>query len=273
MTSTQTQPQRLAGKVAIVTGAGPRSTSEVGIGQAISILLARHGASVVLVNRTEANAVALQEQIKDEGGRSIVCLGDVSKPDDCKRIVDTAVAEFGGLHVLVNNAAALGAGSVVDTDLDDWQRVLDTNLTGAMLMCRFAIPAMVASQSGSIVNVTSTASLRGYLSSAAYHASKAGMHGLTAAMAVQHGKRNIRVNCVAPGHAFTAMSGVLTAEQRRVRNAANPLGTEGTAWDIAWAVVYLSSDESRWVTGVTIPVEGGLLMPLPTMVTEWLDVS
>jgi len=264
---------RLDGKVAIVTGAGPRNHRHVGIGQAISVLLAREGAKVVLVNRNAETAQIVYDQIVQEGGQAVVCAADVTRPEDAARIVDTAAAEFGDVHVLVNNAAAIGTGSVLDTDLDDWQNVIDVNLTGAMLMSRFAIPRMIDSGSGSIINITSTASLRGYLSSAAYHASKAGLYGLTAAMAVQHGKQNIRVNCVAPGHALTAMSGDPTDADRKVRNDANPLGTEGSAWDIAWAVVYFASDESKWVTGVTIPVEGGLLVPLPTIVTEWVGLS
>lgn len=261
---------RLAGRTAIVTGAGPRNTRHVGIGQAISVLLAREGANVVLVNRDPERAAAVRDQIADEGGRAFVCAGDVSDPEDAARIVRAAVEEFGGLHVLVNNAAALGAGSIVDTDLDDWHRVLDVNLTGAMLMSRFAIPRLVDAGGGSIVHITSISSLRGYFSSAAYHASKAGLHGLMAAMAVQHGKQGIRVNCVVPGHALTAMSGDPDEEQRSVRNALNPLGTEGTAWDVGWAAVYLASDEARWVTGVSIPVDGGTLMPLGSMTPHWL---
>lgn len=262
--------RRLQGKVAIVTGAGPRKTSRAGIGQAIAVLLAREGAKVVLVNREGKHAEIVLDQIKSEGGEAVICEGDVSKPADCERMAETAVGNYGGLHVLVNNAAQTGSGSVVDTTLEDWDNVIAINLTGAMLTSRYAVPRMIASGGGSIINITSTAALRGFMGAASYCASKAGMHGLALALAVHHGRDNIRANCIAPGHAYTAMSGDLDDEHRAIRNKSNPLGTEGTAWDIAWAAVYLASDESKWVTGTTIPVEGGLLTPLPTTVAQWL---
>jgi NAD(P)-dependent dehydrogenase (short-subunit alcohol dehydrogenase family) len=255
---------RLEGKVAIVTGAGS-SGPGVGTGKAISVLFAREGARVLLVDRIATPAEETLAAIRDEGGDASVVEADVRNPADCQAMVDTARARYGRLDILVNNVGILGPGSVVDVQEDDWDRVLDVNLKSMMLTSKYAIPAMIAG-GGAIVNIASIAGLRAGSGGASipYSVSKGGVIALTTQMAVHHGRDNIRVNGIAPGHIYTPMVAAgMTEEMRDLRRRAGPLGTEGTAWDIAWAAVFLASDEARWITGVVLPVDAGLLATTP----------
>lgn len=263
---------RLSGKVAIVTGAGS-SGPGVGTGKASAALMARHGARVLLVDLDARAAEETLATIREEGGDASVFEGDVTSSDDCRGMAEAAVERYGGLHVLFNNVGIRGSGSVVDVDEDAWERVLDVNLKSVMLTSRHAIPRMIESGGGSIINVASVAALRqGTASSSVpYNAAKGGVVALTTAMAVQHGRDNIRVNCIAPGHIYTPMvAGTMTEEDRDLRRRAGPLGTEGSAWDVAWAVLFLAGDESRWITGVTLPVDAGLLATTPLAMLPYL---
>ena len=148
----------------------------------------------------------------------------------------------------------------------EWDRVLDANLKSMVLTCKFAIPEMIQGGGGSIINMSSIAGIRAGSGgpSVSYAASKGGIIALTTSMAVNHGRDNVRVNAIAPGHLYTPMvAGTMSEETRDLRKRAGPLGTEGTAWDIAWAAVFLASDESRWISGVTLPVDAGLLATTP----------
>ena len=188
-------------------------------------------------------------------------------------MAEAAVERYGGLHILFNNVGILGQGSVVDVDEDHWDRVLNVNLKSMVLTSKHAIPRMAEGGGGSIINISSVAGLRAGSTGAAvpYAASKSGIIGLTAAMAVTHGRENIRVNCIAPGHIYTPMvAGTMPGETRDLRRRAGPLGTEGDAWDIAWAAVFLASDESRWVSGIVMPVDAGLLATTPLAMLEHL---
>jgi NAD(P)-dependent dehydrogenase (short-subunit alcohol dehydrogenase family) len=263
---------RLAGKVALVTGAGS-SGPGIGTGKATAILFAREGAKVVLVDRVARHAEETLAAIREEGGEASVYEADITRTADCQAMVGTAVERYGGLHILMNNVGISALGTVVDVKEEDWDRVLEVNLKGLMLTSKYAIPQMIASGGGSIINVSSIDALRsGTMASIVpYTASKGGIIALTTAMAVQHGRENIRVNCIAPGFLYTPMvAPLLTEETRELRRQAAPLGTEGTAWDIAWAAVFLASEEARWITGIVLPVDAGLLATTPLSMLPYL---
>ena len=255
---------RLEGKVAIVTGAGS-SGPGVGTGKATSIFFAREGARVLLVDRVARHAEETLAAIREEGGEASLFEADVTRNEDCQAIAEAAGERYGGLHVLFNNVGVRGPGTVVDVKEEDWDRVLDVNLKSMMLTSKYAIPKMVEVGGGSIINMSSIAGLRAGSGGASisYSVSKGGVIALTTSMAVQHGRDNIRVNCIAPGHIYTPMVADMTDELRDLRRRAGPLGTEGTAWDIASAAVFLASDESRWISGVVLPVDAGLLATTP----------
>jgi NAD(P)-dependent dehydrogenase (short-subunit alcohol dehydrogenase family) len=263
---------RLEGKVAIVTGAGS-SGPGIGTGKAISTLFAREGARVLLVDRVAKHAEETLATICDEGGEASVCEADITEAKNCRAMVETAIERYGGLHILVNNVGIVSMGTVVDVKEEDWDRVLAVNLKGMMLSSKYAIPEMISSGGGSIVNISSIDALRSGTMAAIipYSASKGGMISMTTAMAVQHGRDHIRVNCIAPGFLYTPLvAPLLTEEMRELRRQAAPLGTEGTAWDVAWAAVFLASDEARWITGIVLPVDAGLLATTPLSMLPYL---
>ena len=266
---------RLEGKVAIVTGAGATGSGDfVGIGQAISILFARNGAKVLLVDRNQQNAEVTLATIKEEGGEASLFVGDVTNNADCQSMAQAAVSRYGKLNVLVNNVGISGPGSVTDVDEDFWDTVIDVNLKSVMLTSRHAIPHMVEVGGGSIVNLSSIVGLRAGSGrpSHPYAASKGGIIGLSNSMAVHYGRNNIRVNCIAPGHIRSPMVARHTSEETLdLRRRAGPLGTEGTAWDVAWAALFLASDEARWISGVTLPVDAGLLAATPLAMFPYLQ--
>ena len=262
---------RLEGKVAIVTGAGS-SGPGVGTGKATATLFAREGARVLLVDRNVQRAEETLVTIREEGGQASVFEADVARNEDCQAMVDTAVERYGGLHILFNNVGILGRGSVVDVIEEDWDRVLDVNLKSMMLTSKHAVPRMAEAGGGSIINMSSIAGVRAGSGGAnvSYSVSKGGVIALTTSMAATHGRDNIRVNCIAPGHIYTPMVSAMSDETRDLRRRAGPLGTEGTAWDVAWAAVFLASDEARWVSGVVLPVDAGLLATTPLAMLEHL---
>jgi NAD(P)-dependent dehydrogenase (short-subunit alcohol dehydrogenase family) len=247
--------QRLAGKVAIVTGAG-FDGEFLGTGAATAILFAAEGAQVAIVDISPERAENTRRVIAEHGGQTQVIIADVTDLASCTSAVETVVRSYGGLHILINNAAISAGGNVVDMDLEVWDRVVDINLSGVMRMSRAGIPAMRESGGGSIVNLSSIAGIRG-LGSGAYSAAKGGVQGLTSDMAYSHGREGIRVNCILPGHLFTPMGNQGDASIREFRRRAGMLGTEGTAWDVAWAAVFLGSDESKWITAVQLPIDAG----------------
>lgn len=265
---------RLEGKVAIVTGAGATGSGTfVGIGQAISILFARQGARVLLVDRDPRNAEISLSNIKEEGGEASVFVGDVTSNADCQEMARTAVERYGKLNVLVNNVGISGPGSVTDVEEEFWDMVIDVNLKSVMLTSKHAIPQMIKAGGGSIINLSSIVGLRagGGRPSHPYAASKGGIIGLSNSMAVHYGRDNVRVNCIAPGHVHSPMVARHTSEEMLdLRRRAGPLGTEGTAWDVAWAALFLASDEARWISGVTLPVDAGLLAATPLAMFPYL---
>lgn len=248
---------RLEGKVAVVTGAGSRGPG-FGNGKATAILFARERAKVLVVDFVSERAKEAHNIIASEGGEASIFTVDVTQPKDCQAMVNAAIERYGRLDILHNNVGIDSKGTVIDMELDEWDRVMDVNLKSVMLTSRFAIPQMIAGGGGVVTNISSISAIRPR-GLTAYSAAKGGVISLTRAMALSHAKDNIRVNCIMPGTVFTPMVAEdMTDEVREKRKLDVPLQTEGTAWDIAWAAVYLASDEARWVTGIVLPVDGGL---------------
>ena len=253
---------RLAGKVAIVTGAGS-SGPGVGNGKAAAILFAREGAKVLLVDAAPERAEETLAIIREEGGAAAVFAADVTSADDCRRMVDAAMDYYGRLDVLDNNVGISRRGSVLEITEEDWDYVMAVNVKSIVLTSKYAIPRMIASGGGSIINISSIAGLRAH-SSTPYTTSKAAVQGLTMSMAADHGPDGIRVNCIAPGLVYSPMVAPrMDADLREIRKNAAPLRTEGDSWDIGYAALFLASDESRWVNGVTLPVDAGLTSVTP----------
>ena len=255
---------RLAGKVAIVTGGGSRGEL-VGTGQATSILFARQGAQVLVVDRDPDNAAVTIASIEEEGGEASLFEADVTDGEACKAMVEAAVDRYGALHVLFNNVGVGGPlATVVDVDEDAWDQALKVNLNSVMLASKHAIPKMIEAGGGSVVNISSIDGLRaGVRPNVPYAAAKGAIVNLTKHMAVHHGRDNIRVNCIAPGMIHAPFVSRIPPQLRDLRRRGSPLGIEGTAWDVAWAGVFFASDESRYVSGVTMTVDGGLLAATP----------
>ena len=253
---------RLEGKVAIVTGAGS-SGPGTGNGKATSVLFAREGARVLLVDTVAQRAEETLAMIKEEGGEASVFQANVTDAGDCLGMVDAAIARYGRLDILDNNVGISRRGTVLEVSEEDWDYVMAVNVKSIVLASRCAIPRMIETGGGSIINVSSIAGLRAH-SSTPYTTSKAAVIGLTISMAADHGRDNIRVNCIAPGLVYTPMvADRMDDTLRDTRKNAAPLGTEGTAWDIGAAALYLASDDARWVTGVVLPVDAGLLAVSP----------
>ena len=253
---------RLEGKVAIVTGAGS-SGEGIGNGKAAAILFAREGAKVLLVDFVEDRAAETLAIIKEEGGEASVFQGDMTKTGDCQRMVEATMDLYGRLDILDNNVGISQRGTVVEVSEEDWDRVMTVNLKTMVLASKASIPRMIESGGGSIINISSIAGLRAH-SSTPYTTSKAGVIGLTISMAADHAMDNVRVNSIAPGLVYTPMVAPrMDDDLRQSRRAAAPMQTEGTGWDIGYAALFLASDEARWISGVVLPVDAGLLTVHP----------
>ena len=282
MTTTE-QPHRneprLAGKVAIVTGGGSHE-GQVGTGRATAVCMAKEGARVLIADVAEENAARTATAIRDVGGEASVFTGDATQSEDSRALIAAAVERYGRLDVLVNNLGfggmthrdrGLGKG-VSEIDEDEWQRAFDINLKTAMLASKFAIPAMIQSGGGSIINLSSCDALAAATHcEAPYSVSKGALHLLTKGTAAWHGRQGIRANCIAVGHLYSAFQFADTPEERVRRRRVSPLGTEGTPWDVAWAAVFLASDEARWISGATLPVDGGLLAAQPLFAHDLIE--
>jgi len=256
---------RMQGKVALVLGAGS-SGPGWGNGKAAAVLYAREGAKLVAVDVRESAAQETADIVIKEGGEAIAFGGDVTDEVQIQRIVAETLARFGRIDVLHNNVGITDIGELEDISKERWQRVMDINLTGAMLATKAVVPAMLRQGKGAIVNISSTAAVHindyTYFS---YSASKAGLNHLTRALAIRYAKQNIRVNAIMPGlmntpliHKQIAGSYVDTAAMMAARDAKSPMGRMGDAWDVAKAALFLASDDAGYITGVCLAVDGGL---------------
>jgi NAD(P)-dependent dehydrogenase (short-subunit alcohol dehydrogenase family) len=251
---------RLDGTVAVVTGAGSKGTG-VGTGKAIAVRFAQEGARVVLVDRHEDRAAVTREWIEREGGEATAVITDLTDPTANKRIVGEAISRFGRLDHVVSNAAAYSHAKFLDMPREELDEVLAVNLVAPALLSQAAMPHLIEAGGGSITYISSILAMRGG-GTVPYAASKAGLMGLTTALANTFGTDGIRVNSIAPGMVDTpvrqeqiARAGV---DPSKIGGSkATSLGIEGDAWDVANTALFLASDEGRYLTGLLIPVDGG----------------
>jgi len=244
----------LDGKVAIVTGAGR------GIGRAVALAMSKEGAKVLVNSAREESCGAVAAEIVAAGGSAIAVAGDVGLYEVAQGLVDRATAEFGALHILVNNAGITRDTLMMRMKDADWDEVMRVNLKSAFMLSRAALKPMMKQRWGRIVNVTSIVGIMGNAGQANYCASKAGMIGLTKSLAREVGSRNICVNAVAPGFIETDMTGSLPAEMKEKMRSEIPLGRFGTSEDLTGPILFLSSDASAYLTGTVMEVTGGLGM-------------
>jgi NAD(P)-dependent dehydrogenase (short-subunit alcohol dehydrogenase family) len=259
--------ERLAGKVAVVVGGGQTPGETIGNGRATALLFAREGAQVLVVDRDLERAEATVEEIGGQGGEAVAHRADVAADDGPGSVVAAAGDAFGRIDVLHNNVG-IGAGDAGPTSLteENWHRILDVNLTGPWLLCKHVLPHMRAQGSGVIINISSVAAIA-TTPMLAYKVSKAGLNSLTQALAGSSARYGIRVNAIMPGLMDTPMAiegnvasrGVSREEVRADRARQVPLQRQqGSGWDTAHAALFLASDDARYITGVLLPVDGGL---------------
>lgn len=257
---------RLAGRIAVVTGAGSRPDDGpvIGTGAAIARLFAQAGAAVAVVDIDEGAAEHTVAKIRAAGGRAASVIADLADPHACAAAIEGAMALHGPADILVNNAALTSGVPINDLDHDAWDHIQAVNLRATAMLIRAMVAHLPAEHGGSIINVASVAALRGF-HTPAYAAAKGGMLSLTTDLSVGLGPRGIRVNALLPGHVDTPMVRRMdpSADGRIRRQFASPLASQGTGWDVAWAALFLAGHESRWITGAQIPVDAGLLVSAP----------
>lgn len=249
---------RISGKVALVTGGG------TGIGHACAVLFAREGARVAVIGRRRQPLDETVREIANSGSEALAATCDVTDGKSVEAAIAKVVETFGRLDIVVNNAGAVIVATVEKTSEEDWGHMLAANLTSTFLVSRAALPSLCRSGGGSIINIGSILGLVARKQRAAYCAAKAGVTGLTRAMALDHAHENIRVNCICPSLVETelGLQSILKAPdpeaERKSRVAAFPLGRMGKPEDVAQMALYLASDEASWITGVALPLDGGL---------------
>jgi 3(or 17)beta-hydroxysteroid dehydrogenase len=248
---------RVKGKVAIVTGGAG------GLGKAQSLLLAKEGAKVVVTDTNEAPGKEVVEEIKKQGGEAIFIQHDVTSENDWNKVIGETLDRFGKLDILVNNAGVMLWKKIEETSLEEWRWLMRVNLDGVFLGTKYAMGAMKKSGGGSIINISSAAGIVGTLDTSAYHASKGGVRIFTKAAALECSKAgydyNIRVNSVHPGVIRTPLVEELFKDEEKRKTALSwhPIGYFGEPVDVAYGILYLASDESKFVTGTELVIDGG----------------
>jgi NAD(P)-dependent dehydrogenase (short-subunit alcohol dehydrogenase family) len=259
---------RLAGKVAVVVGAGQTPGETMGNGRATAIAFAREGAQVVLVDRRQDSADETAAMIEAEGIKTtaLTLAADIASAGGPESVRDATVAAFGRIDILHNNVGiGAGDGKLVNLEPDAWDRIMNVNLRAMWLTCKAVVPVMVEQRSGSVINISSIASIAAATTLSAYKISKAGVNAMTQSLAMAHARKGVRVNAILPGFIDTPMgvdapaqaTGIDRADYAKVRADHVPLGRQGTAWDVANAAVFLASDEAAFITGVLLAVDGG----------------
>jgi 3-oxoacyl-[acyl-carrier protein] reductase len=244
----------LKDKVALLTGASQ------GIGRETALALAEAGAKVAAAARNEEKLATLVNEIVNAGGEAIAIKMDVAEPEQIKSGFKQVLEKYGRLDILVNNAAITRDGLALRMKQDDWDAVIRTNLTGAHLCTQQALSTMMRARAGRIINIASVVAQMGNAGQSNYVAAKAGLVGLTKAIAIEMASRNITVNAVAPGFIATPMTDVLSEDVKTTLKTRIPLGRMGTARDVASAIVFLASDEAAYITGHVLDVNGGLYL-------------
>jgi NAD(P)-dependent dehydrogenase (short-subunit alcohol dehydrogenase family) len=282
MDPTFRRPTRsLADKVAIVTGAGSVGDG-IGNARAAAILLAEDGCAVVCVDMNLQLAQRTVDMIISEGlGRAIAVQANITVAEDCQRVVKAALESYGRLDILFNCVGVGGApGTAVEVDMELWAKGLEINVSSMVLMAKYSIPEMVKNDAslgyrGSIVNMASVAGLLGGTPSLLYPTSKGAIVNMTRAMAANHAKDGIRVNCVCPGMVYTPMMYAkgMSDDVRTSRANRNLLKVEGNGWDVGAAVRFLAGDEARWMTGVILPVDAGATCAVGTEMPKGASVN
>lgn len=257
---------RLAGKAAVIVGAGQTVGETIGNGRATSLLFAREGARVLLVDRDQASVEATAALVVDAGGEAHVHVADIADVDECASIAVVAMDALGRIDILHNNVG-IGAGDSSPGRLEEdaWDRIVDVNLKAMWRTCKHVVPHMREQGSGSIVNISSLAAIAAATTLTAYKISKAGVNALTQNLALANARHGIRANAIMPGFIDTPMAvdagaaarGVSREDLARFRTSRIPLGHQGTAWDVAHAALFLASDDARFITGAILPVDGG----------------
>jgi NAD(P)-dependent dehydrogenase (short-subunit alcohol dehydrogenase family) len=257
---------RLKDEIAIVIGAGQQSGDTIGNGRAISILFAREGAKVMLVDKNIDSAQETQLMIEKEGKESFTFKANITREDDCRQVAKKCVDVYGRIDILVNNVG-IGEGdrSVVNLSEEIWDKIFNVNLKGMFFMSKYVLPIMENQGSGSIINISSIASICA-TPLVAYKISKSGVNSLTHQLAMKYAKKGIRINAIMPGYLNTPMAIEGISKARKIskeelikeRNTMVPLkGGMGDAWDTAYAALFLASDEAKFITSVLLPVDGG----------------
>jgi NAD(P)-dependent dehydrogenase (short-subunit alcohol dehydrogenase family) len=248
---------KLNGKVAFITGFGS------GLGQAIAVMFAKHGAAVAGTSTTESKGKQTVALIEKAGGKAWFRAGDVSDSEQMTSFIAETVQQYGGLDIVVNSAGVRTNGRITEISEEAWDRTLDTNLKGAFVVSRFAIPEMKKRGGGVILHIAARSGMLGQAGRAAYCASKGGLIRLTEAMAMDHAKDKIRVNCICPGPIRTPMVDTSTPEKLARYGTRVPLGRIGEPDDVAYAALYLASDEASYVTAAVLPVDAGMRLTGP----------
>ena len=252
--------KRLDGKAIIVVGAGTGGEG-IGNGKAAAVQFAREGARVLCVDRFESAAQDTANMIKDEGEMAEYIAADIVNSDQCQKVVETCMERFNRVDVLHNNVGIASMAEIVDTTEEDWARNFEVNVTGMFLMCKHAIPKMIEGGGGAIINVSSIASVRSF-PDAAYTSSKGAVNSLTLYLAGRYARYNIRANCLLLGYIDTPLARPAWDNEKvkEINLRQVPLHRFASPWEVATVAAFLASDEASYITGVILPVDGGLCL-------------
>jgi NAD(P)-dependent dehydrogenase (short-subunit alcohol dehydrogenase family) len=264
---------RLADRTAVVVGGGQTPGATVGNGRATALTFAREGAQVLVVDRDLESAEETAELVRKDGGRATAHRADITVDGDCRSILDAALDALGHIDILHNNVGIVPAGRTEELSAEQWRQGFEVNLTGMWLTCKYVLPHMRQRRSGAVVNISSMAGLLAGGEAIAYSTSKAAVNSMTRSLALEYAPHGVRVNCIAPGMMDTPMGVDAVAratggdrEQVAARRAAMvPMGHQGTSWDVANAALFLASDESAFLTGVVLAVDGGFTLRASTL--------